>query len=317
MADRPQTLVTFDYEGKWGMPYDVDYDLRGGTNQILEILQRYNVSAVFFVVGRLVEEEPDTIATIASAGHEIGLHGYRHEKLQSLTPPAAASLQRELAAVCHAVEELSGSSPVAFRAPYLLGPGFSDPVITQMLGELGFEWVSNREVRFPEELFRPDRVPWPVLERAATRVGALTDRRLAGSLLVAGLNARHAWREGALGSPHDRFRWLLGDRRPFGRSAALAEVALGAPLDCDLLGLPYPTEASGERMIEHATRSLISGAHRRGQPYVLTFHDWIISSANRLQVLDQVLAALTHETEMLVGRSWRPRVEAAGAASLT
>ena len=36
-------------------------------------------SAVFFVSGEQVERHPELVREIAAAGHELGLHGYRHQ----------------------------------------------------------------------------------------------------------------------------------------------------------------------------------------------------------------------------------------------
>lgn len=305
MYDVPDTLVTFDFEGRWGMPFDEPYDLGRSTNTILEILERYGVSAMFFVVGRLIEEEPDLIATLAKHGHAIGLHGYRHEHLDMLTPKALAVLQEELESVCELTRELTGTRPLAFRAPYLLGPKFHDAAVTKMLGELGIRWTSNREIRFPEEIFRPDRIRPKAAWQFARKLGMFSEARTIGSFALILLNAHYLWRDPELGPLRDRFSWLLKDRRPFQRSQ-VTEVALGAPLDCDLLGLPLPSQKTPSEMLSFATETLILGKQRQGNPHVLTFHDWIIGSNNRHQVLENVLKALSHDGTTLDALSWLP-----------
>ena len=49
-----------------------------GTPAVLEALARAGVRATFFVVGEQVERRPALVAEIASAGHVVALHGYRH-----------------------------------------------------------------------------------------------------------------------------------------------------------------------------------------------------------------------------------------------
>lgn len=94
------TLVTFDFEGSWGMPYDILYNLHETTRTIRDILGRHDVNAMFFVVGRLIEEEPELISTIVKEGHAIGLHGYRYEKrLYDFSPADLSTLQVELKSV--------------------------------------------------------------------------------------------------------------------------------------------------------------------------------------------------------------------------
>lgn len=49
-------------------------------DRILDMLDRYGVKATFFVPGLTAERYPDVIMRIAEAGHEIGHHGYAHER---------------------------------------------------------------------------------------------------------------------------------------------------------------------------------------------------------------------------------------------
>jgi peptidoglycan-N-acetylglucosamine deacetylase len=48
------------------------------TCQLLDILGKYNIKALFFCDGRAAEEYPDLIDKIKSNGHLIGNHGYNH-----------------------------------------------------------------------------------------------------------------------------------------------------------------------------------------------------------------------------------------------
>ncbi len=53
---------------------------------ILEVLAKHRVRATFFVLGWVAKKFPRLVREIAAAGHEIGSHGFRHRRLQSLTP---------------------------------------------------------------------------------------------------------------------------------------------------------------------------------------------------------------------------------------
>jgi len=92
-------MVCFDFEGTLGMPHRVAYDLAEATTRLLGVLARYDARAVFFVVGRLVHDQPDVVRAIAAAGHEIGLHGYSHEHLDRLTDDGLASFEADLTEV--------------------------------------------------------------------------------------------------------------------------------------------------------------------------------------------------------------------------
>lgn len=50
------------------------------TTQVLDTLKKENVKATFFVVGELVETNPDIIKRMYEEGHSIGLHTYSHKK---------------------------------------------------------------------------------------------------------------------------------------------------------------------------------------------------------------------------------------------
>src|SRR5947207_1018165 len=52
-----------------------------GTNQLLEILNRYQAPATFFVCGMNVRRLPGVAHATAAAGHEIGNHSYSHPPL--------------------------------------------------------------------------------------------------------------------------------------------------------------------------------------------------------------------------------------------
>jgi len=48
------------------------------TPQILDVLDKYNVKATFFVIGNQAEQYPDLIKRIDASGHAIGNHSYTH-----------------------------------------------------------------------------------------------------------------------------------------------------------------------------------------------------------------------------------------------
>jgi peptidoglycan/xylan/chitin deacetylase (PgdA/CDA1 family) len=48
------------------------------TDDLLDILYKYNIKALFFCDGRAAEKYPDLINRIKKAGHLIGNHGYMH-----------------------------------------------------------------------------------------------------------------------------------------------------------------------------------------------------------------------------------------------
>ena len=313
-AGAKRILVCFDFEGSYGMPHKgVPYDLTRGTNVILEELERQQASAVFFVVGRMIEEHPDIVQAIAAAGHEIGLHGYEHDSLARYDADALALLDKNLARVGSLLEDMTGSRPRAFRAPYLLWPNFYRDEIYTMLKDQGFRWVSNRHVQYPVQLLRPrpDKIPIPYAWRASDGSPRLARNRL----LLGLLNARMVMNETFDDSRLARFRWLLGTRPPFTRDG-MTEVPIHVPLDCDLVGLPQPSEDTPQETLDYARAVVRAGATAPGGLTTITFHDWLVTGGNRIVLLREALAAARQAGSAIstISQSpeWLPEIAASG-----
>lgn len=283
---RGHLLVCFDFEGAHGMPHELPYDLEKGTDLILGKLAEYDARAVFFVVGRMVEDNPGLIRAIAGAGHEIGLHGYEHHHLSRYDAEALALFGTNLSRAGSALADLTGSRPIGFRAPYLLFPHFYRREVYALLKDQGYWWVSNREVRYPAELLRPGLIPLRNAWRGRDGTARLANNRL----LLAPLNTELLRKETFGGSLAGRLRWLLGERAPFLRDG-LVEVPMYAPIDCDLLGLPTPDSDTPDDVLAYSRAVLTAAAVKPGELTSVTFHDWIISGGNRLGLLGDVLAA--------------------------
>ena len=84
------------------------------TPRILEILERYGVSATFFMVGRNVINYPDAARAVLAAGHEIGNHTFTHGRVAALNE---ATLAEEIGRCEDALEELCEYRPHLFRPP--------------------------------------------------------------------------------------------------------------------------------------------------------------------------------------------------------
>jgi peptidoglycan/xylan/chitin deacetylase (PgdA/CDA1 family) len=85
------------------------------TPKVLAELARHGARATFFVLGAKVEQHPELLKAIAAAGHEIGVHGQRHDRLLSIRHPRR--IQAEIEQARTTVEALTGSKPILFRPP--------------------------------------------------------------------------------------------------------------------------------------------------------------------------------------------------------
>lgn len=71
--------------GKLALSYDDGPD-DSLTPQLLDLLDRYQVKATFFMVGFRAEKLPEVCARMAASGHELGTHTYSHRSAWSAGP---------------------------------------------------------------------------------------------------------------------------------------------------------------------------------------------------------------------------------------
>jgi polysaccharide deacetylase family protein (PEP-CTERM system associated) len=82
--------------------------------RLLDLLQRYEARATFFVLGWVAERDPRLIRAIAAAGHEVASHGWDHRRVTQLTEAAfRVSVRRSK----RLLEDVVGEPVVGFRAP--------------------------------------------------------------------------------------------------------------------------------------------------------------------------------------------------------
>jgi peptidoglycan/xylan/chitin deacetylase (PgdA/CDA1 family) len=85
------------------------------TEPLLDVLEREQVRATFFVCGAQAERHPDLVRRQADAGHEVGNHTWGHTDLAMLDHQAA---RRELTRTTEVVTALTGSTPSVLRPPW-------------------------------------------------------------------------------------------------------------------------------------------------------------------------------------------------------
>jgi peptidoglycan-N-acetylglucosamine deacetylase len=103
-----------EHEHKIALTFD-DGPNEPYTSQILAILERNNIKATFFMLGKRVEKYPQIARKILTAGHAIGNHSYSHPHLLQAKPELIAL---EIKKGDDAIFAATGHHPSLFRPPY-------------------------------------------------------------------------------------------------------------------------------------------------------------------------------------------------------
>lgn len=86
------------------------------TEKLLEVLEKYNARATFFMVGTRVPQHPETIKKMQEIGCELGNHTSDHQNLTKLSDTEIKSV---IQSVSDQVAEATGGSPTTVtRPPY-------------------------------------------------------------------------------------------------------------------------------------------------------------------------------------------------------
>jgi peptidoglycan/xylan/chitin deacetylase (PgdA/CDA1 family) len=111
------------------------YSARRGIPRILDLLAAHGLPATFFVPGFDAEMNPDLVRRIHAAGHEIGAHGYLHERTAPPPDDEEALLRRSQTILT----DLTDTAPRGWRSP---GGQKSDRTMA-MMRVLGYQFDSS------------------------------------------------------------------------------------------------------------------------------------------------------------------------------
>jgi peptidoglycan/xylan/chitin deacetylase (PgdA/CDA1 family) len=90
------------------------YGQRQGVPRVLTVLKEHGVKATFFVPAVTALLHPDEQRRVAAEGHEVGIHGWIHERNSELPLEAERDLQLRSA---DTLEKVTGQRPVGIRTP--------------------------------------------------------------------------------------------------------------------------------------------------------------------------------------------------------
>ena len=84
------------------------------TPQILDLLDKYNIKATFFIIGINAVNYKDTLNEIVKRGHEIGNHTFSHTILRD---KSASEIICEVEKCRQKIYDISGENTILFRPP--------------------------------------------------------------------------------------------------------------------------------------------------------------------------------------------------------
>ena len=109
------------------------------TRWYLEIFDKYNVKATFFILGEVAEKFPSLVKEIAGQSHEIASHGCSHKQIFKLDQQ---QFRQEISKSKKMLENITGVEVKGYRAP-----AFSVTPQTKwaldVLAQAGFEYDSS------------------------------------------------------------------------------------------------------------------------------------------------------------------------------
>ena len=103
---RDQKVVAISFDAAWG---------NEDTQQLIDILDKYKVTATFFVVGDWVDKYPESVRALSEAGHAVMNHSNTHGHYPQMSSEEVIA---DLNACNDKVEQVTGIRPTLVRFPY-------------------------------------------------------------------------------------------------------------------------------------------------------------------------------------------------------
>jgi peptidoglycan-N-acetylglucosamine deacetylase len=126
-VDTKEKKISLSFDISWG---------EDNTAKILDILDKYNVKATFFLVGGWIDGNGEMVKEIAKRGHEIGNHTNKHPNMSKIT---REKLIEEIMTCDAKIMALTGKGTKLFRCP---SGEYNDVVLdtAQSLGRFTIQW---------------------------------------------------------------------------------------------------------------------------------------------------------------------------------
>ena len=122
-VQRDQKMVAISFDAAWG---------NEDTQELIDIMDRYDITATFFVVGSWVDKYPESVKALSDAGHEVMNHSDSHAHMSQLS---TQEIVADLNACNDKIEAVTGVRPTLVRPPY----GEYDDHVINAVRSMGME----------------------------------------------------------------------------------------------------------------------------------------------------------------------------------
>ncbi len=85
------------------------------TNEVLDVLKKYDAKATFFIAGKHANWYSEPLIRASKEGHEIGNHTFNHPDISNLNK---TQLEEEIIKCEEVIFKMTGKKPTLFRPPY-------------------------------------------------------------------------------------------------------------------------------------------------------------------------------------------------------
>jgi polysaccharide deacetylase family sporulation protein PdaB len=105
-VDKQDKTIAISFDAAWG---------NEDTDELIQILNKYNIKTTFFVVGAWVDKYPESVKALSEAGHEIMNHSDSHPYMTKLSED---KMKEEILKCGEKIKSITGVKPFLFRPPY-------------------------------------------------------------------------------------------------------------------------------------------------------------------------------------------------------
>lgn len=105
-VETEEKKLAISFDAAWGCEH---------TQDILDVLAQYDITATFFLTNIWLNEYPDMAKQIADAGHEIAMHSVSHPHMPEIS---TTQIEQELKDNYDLIVETTHFKPELFRFPF-------------------------------------------------------------------------------------------------------------------------------------------------------------------------------------------------------